>query len=209
MEKSKNKIFGKKHKKDQQDMEKTQNEQEETLVNNEAENVAENTAEEAANTSANTQAEQTPSKEEQLDAQLKEMQDKYMRLMAEFDNFRKRSVKERSELIKTAGEDILVNILPVMDDFERGLAAMETAQDTESLKQGVMLIYNKFKDFLGQRGIKAIEADKQPFDVDVHEALTKIPAPSDDLKGKVVDVIQKGYYLNEKVIRYAKVVVGE
>jgi Molecular chaperone GrpE (heat shock protein) len=152
---------------------------------------------------------ETINKEEQLQVQVKELQDKYIRLMAEFDNFRKRSLKERTDLIKSAGEDILVNILPIMDDFERGLAAMESAQDVESVKQGVGLIYNKFKDFLTQRGVKEIEASRQDFNVDVHEALTKIPAPEDALKGKVVDVIQKGYYLNDKVIRFAKVVVGE
>ncbi len=141
--------------------------------------------------------------------QLKDFQDRYIRLMAEFDNFRKRTLKERTELIKTAGEDILVNILPVVDDFERGLQVIDKSEDIESVKQGIHLIYNKFREFLNQRGVKEIEAVQQPFDVDVHEAITKIPAPSDDLKGKVVDVVQKGYILNEKVIRFAKVVVGE
>ena len=141
--------------------------------------------------------------------QLKDFQDRYVRLMAEFDNFRKRTLKERTELIKTAGEDILVNILPVVDDFERGLQVIDKSEDIESVKQGIHLVYNKFREFLNQRGVKEIEAVQQPFDVDVHEALTKIPAPSDDLKGKVVDVVQKGYILNEKVIRFAKVVVGE
>jgi molecular chaperone GrpE len=141
--------------------------------------------------------------------QLKDFQDRYVRLMAEFDNFRKRTLKERTELIKTAGEDILVNILPVVDDFERGLQVIDKSEDIESVKQGVHLIYNKFREFLNQRGVKEIEAVQQPFDVDVHEAITKIPAPTEDLKGKVVDVVQKGYILNEKVIRFAKVVVGE
>jgi molecular chaperone GrpE len=129
--------------------------------------------------------------------------------MAEFDNFRKRSLKERMELVKSAGEDVLINILPVMDDFERGLIAIEKSTDIESVKQGIQLIYNKFKDFLTQRGVKEIEAQNQDFNVDIHEAITKIPAPEEDLKGKVVDVVQKGYYLNDKVIRYAKVVIGE
>jgi molecular chaperone GrpE len=141
--------------------------------------------------------------------QLKDFQDKYIRLMAEFDNFRKRTLKERTELIKTAGEDILVNILPVVDDFERGLQVIDKSEDLESVKQGIHLIYNKFRDFLNQRGVKEIESVQQPFNVDVHEAITKIPAPTEDLKGKVVDVVQKGYILNEKVIRFAKVVVGE
>lgn len=152
---------------------------------------------------------ETPDPQETYQAQLKDIQDKYIRLMAEFDNFRKRSMKERTDLIKSAGEDILVNVLPIMDDFERGLTAMETSQDVESVKQGVLLIYNKFKDFLTQRGVKAIEAAKQDFNVDLHEAITKIPVPEEEMKGKVVDVVQKGYCLNDKVIRYAKVVIGE
>jgi molecular chaperone GrpE len=146
---------------------------------------------------------------EEYQKQINELQDKYIRLMAEFDNFRKRSLRERMELLKSAGEDVLVSVLPVIDDFERGLDAIEKSSDIEAVKQGIQLIYNKFKDFLIQRGVKEIEAIKQDFNVDIHEAITKIPAPQDDLKGKVVDVIQKGYYLNEKVIRYAKVVVGE
>jgi molecular chaperone GrpE len=141
--------------------------------------------------------------------QIKDAQDKYIRLMAEFDNFRKRTLKERTELIKTAGEDILLNILPVVDDFERGLQVIDKSEDIASVKQGIHLIYNKFCEFLKQRGVKEIEAVRQDFDVDVHEAITKIPAPTEDLKGKVVDVVQKGYVLNEKVIRFAKVVVGE
>jgi molecular chaperone GrpE len=141
--------------------------------------------------------------------QIKDAQDKYIRLMAEFDNFRKRTLKERTELIKTAGEDILLNILPVVDDFERGLQVIDKSEDIASVKQGIHLIYNKFCEFLKQRGVKEIEAVRQDFDVDVHEAITKIPAPTEDLKGKVVDVVQKGYVLNEKVIRFAKVVIGE
>ena len=152
---------------------------------------------------------QTSDKEEAYQKQINELQDKYIRLMAEFDNFRKRSLKERMELLKSAGEEVLVNLLPVIDDFERGLDAIEKSSDIDAVKEGIHLIYNKFKDFIAQRGVKEIDACNQEFNVDIHEAITKIPAPQDDLKGKVVDVIQKGYYLNEKVIRYAKVVVGE
>ncbi len=155
------------------------------------------------------EAKSTASKEEELIAQIKEIQDKYVRMMAEFDNFRKRSLKERIELMKAAGEDILVNVLPIMDDFERGLQVMETSTDVEAVKLGVQLIYNKFRDFLTQRGVKEIEAIKMDFNVDQHEAITKIPAPEEGLKGKIVDVVQKGYCLNDKVIRYAKVVIGE
>jgi molecular chaperone GrpE len=211
MVKSKGNIFGKKegtnhHKKsvgnEAPDAEKVTLEAEKMSASDETGEVE---------TSSEVQEEQleTQSAEENYQLQAKEFQDKYIRLMAEFDNYRKRSLKERTDLIKSAGEDILVSILPIMDDFERGLAAMESSQDVDAIKQGVLLIYNKFKDFLAQRGIKEIEAMKGDFNVDMHEAITKIPAPEEELKGKVVDVIQKGYCLNDKVIRYAKVVVGE
>jgi len=146
---------------------------------------------------------------EALEAQIKEMQDKHLRLQAEFDNFRRRTIKEKSDLIKSGGESILVNILPVIDDFERALESMKDISDQDAGKQGTLLIYNKFKEFLKQSNIKEIEALQQDFDVDLHEAITKIPAPSEELKGKVVDVVQKGYCLNDKVIRFAKVVIGE
>lgn len=149
-------------------------------------------------------------KVEKTDAEkLAEMNDKYLRLAAEYDNYRKRTLKEKMELTKSAGEDILINILPVIDDFERGLGTIDQAKDIEAVKEGVQLIYNKFREFLKQRGIKEIEAKEKDFDTDMHEAITKIPAPKDELKGKVVDVIEKGYYLNEKVIRFSKVVIGE
>ncbi len=138
-----------------------------------------------------------------------EMQDKYLRLSAEFDNYRKRTHKEKTDLIKTASEDLLKKIIPVMDDFERGLNAVNTAKDLEAVKQGMNLIYGRFREFLSGQGVKEIEALNQAFDTDFHEAVTKIPAPQEDLKGKVVDVIEKGYTLHDKVIRYPKVVVGE
>jgi len=138
-----------------------------------------------------------------------ELNDKYLRLAAEYDNYRKRTLKEKMELTKTAGADILVNILPVMDDFERALGSIQQAKEVEPLKEGVLLIFNKFKEFLKQRGVKEIEAKEKDFDTDLHEAITKIPAPTEELKGKVVDVIEKGYFLNDKVIRFSKVVVGE
>lgn len=138
-----------------------------------------------------------------------ELNDKYLRLAAEFDNYRKRTLKERMDLMKSAGEDILINIIPVMDDFERGLEVIDKAKEISAVKEGVQLIYNKFKDFLKQRGVKEIEAKEKDFDTDLHEAITKIPAPDEKLKGKVVDVVEKGYYLNEKVIRFSKVVIGE
>ncbi|MFV0590404.1 MAG: nucleotide exchange factor GrpE [Draconibacterium sp.] len=146
---------------------------------------------------------------EELSAKLEEMKDRHLRLQAEFDNFRKRTLKEKADLIKSGGETVLVNILPVIDDFERALDSMKDVPDEDAGKQGILLIYAKFKEFLKQNNVKEIEALNQVFDVDMHEAITKIPAPSEELKGKVVDVIQKGYCLNDKVIRFAKVVIGE
>jgi len=138
-----------------------------------------------------------------------ELNDKHLRLQAEFDNYRKRTLREKMELTKSAGESILINILPVIDDFERAQQMLHDAADIESVRQGFDLIYSKFINFLNQNGIKPIETEEKEFDTDLHEAVTKIPAPKDELKGKVVDCIQKGYMLNDKVIRYSKVVVGE
>ena len=146
---------------------------------------------------------------EELEEKLEQLQDKHLRLQAEFDNFRRRTMKEKAELIKSGGESVLVNILPVVDDFERALGSLKEVPDEDAGKQGTLLIYNKFQEFLKQNNIKEIEALEQDFDVDLHEAITKIPAPNDELKGKVVDVVQKGYCLNDKVIRFAKVVIGE
>lgn len=145
----------------------------------------------------------------QSEVKAKDSQDKYLRLSAEFDNYRKRTLKEKSDLIRLANEDILKNLLPVIDDFERGIENVDKSQDIDALKQGIHLIYNKFVEFIRQNGIKEINAKEQSFDLDYHEALTKIPAPTEELKGKVLDVIEKGYILNDKVIRYAKVVVGD
>jgi len=138
-----------------------------------------------------------------------ELQDKYLRLSAEFDNYRKRTLREKSEMIKTASEELLRNIIPVVDDFERGLSALNRAMDHEGVKEGLNLIYSRFKDFLQQNGIKEIEALDQEFNTDFHEAVTKIPVSEEGRKGKVVDVVEKGYLLHDKVIRYPKVVVGE
>ncbi|MBN2347892.1 MAG: nucleotide exchange factor GrpE [Bacteroidales bacterium] len=139
----------------------------------------------------------------------KELHDKYLRLSAEFDNYRKRTLKEKADLTKYAGAEILKNILPVIDDFERGMKNIEQAGDIQAIKDGVIHIYNKFGEFLKQNGVKEIDALKKDFDYDFHEAITKIPAPEKNLKGKIVDVIEKGYLLNDKVIRFSKVVIGE
>ncbi len=146
---------------------------------------------------------------EKVTNELAELQNKHIRLQAEFDNFRKRTLKEKTELMKSGGENVLMSIIPVVDDFERALVAFAEVEEENPLKQGVTLIYTKFRDFLKQNGVKEIEAKEQDFDTDLHEALTKIPAPTEELKGKVVDVVQKGYMLHDKVIRFAKVVIGE
>jgi molecular chaperone GrpE len=137
------------------------------------------------------------------------MQDKYLRLSAEFDNYRKRTLREKVELSKYAAEDIILKILPVMDDFERALSHIEDAKDWPAIKDGIILIYNKFSEFLKQQGIKEIDALNCPFNVELHDAVAKVPVEEEEKKGQNVDVILKGYYLKDKVIRYSKVVVGE
>ena len=146
---------------------------------------------------------------ETVEQKLADINNKYLRLSAEFDNYRKRTLKEKIDLTKSAGESILANLLPVGDDFDRAVKMMENTSEIEAIKEGVDLIYNKFKEFLKQNGVKEIESDNCEFDIDLHEAVTKIHVKDKKLKGKVVDVIQKGYYLNDKVIRYSKVVIGE
>ena len=137
------------------------------------------------------------------------MQDRYLRLSAEYDNFRKRTLKEKIDLQKSANENLLDALLPVADDFDRAMQSVDEAKDIEAVKEGMKLISGKFMAFLNQQGVKEIEASNKEFDTDLHEAITKIPAPSKKLKGKVVDVIQKGYFLNDKVLRFSKVVIGE
>ncbi len=146
---------------------------------------------------------------EKVESELVELKDKHIRLQAEFDNYRKRTLRERMELLKTAGESLLMSILPVIDDFDRAMQTLNLVEEESHVKDGVKLIYNKFQEFLKQNGIKEIEAKEQIFNTDLHEAITKIPAPTEDLKGKIVDVVQKGYYLNDKVIRFPKVIIGE
>ena len=146
---------------------------------------------------------------EKTEIELLELKDKHIRLQAEFDNYRKRTLKERMELLKTASEGVLMSILPVIDDFDRAIQTLDLVKEENHIKDGVKLIYSKFQDFLKQNGVKEIEAKGQDFNTDLHEAITKIPAPSEELKGKNVDVVQKGYYLNDKVIRFSKVVIGE
>ncbi|MCJ8209877.1 nucleotide exchange factor GrpE [Mucilaginibacter sp. RS28] len=158
-------------------------------------------------TTENTEAAQ-PAAEEKFKAELAQANDKYLRLYAEFDNYKRRTSKERVELLQTAGREVIVSLLPVLDDFERALKAMENANDVVAVKEGVALVQNKLKHILTSKGLKEMEAKGAAFDADLHEAITNIPAPTDDLKGKVVDELEKGYLLNDKVIRFAKVVVG-
>jgi len=146
---------------------------------------------------------------EENNLKLSDLHDKYLRLSAEYDNYRKRTLKEKIELTKTGGEQVLMNILPVLDNLDRAVASVQEAKDLDAVKIGIDLIFNKFQEFIKMNGVREIEAHQADFDTDLHEAITKIPAPSKDLKGKVVDVIEKGYYLHDKVIRFAKVVIGE
>lgn len=148
-------------------------------------------------------------KEPTTEEKLAELQDRYLRLSAEYDNFRKRTLKEKIDLQKSGNENLLNALLPVADDFDRALSVVDSATDIDAVKEGLNLISGKFSGFLAQQGVKEIEAHKKAFDTDLHEAITKIPAPSKKLKGKVVDVVQKGYYLNDKVLRFSKVVIGE
>ena len=150
------------------------------------------------------------SAEEQLQDQLASEKDKFMRLFAEFENYKKRTNKERIELFKTASEGVMVAMLPVLDDFERALMHIEEDKEAEELRKGVLLIYNKLLNTLEQKGLSKIDVKQgDAFNADDHEAVTQIPAPSDDLKGKIIDVIEKGYSLGDKVIRYPKVVIGQ
>ena len=197
--------------------EKIQPQEEEVTKNEEA--MVDETAQTEENVSGENRQEEAQaelSAEEQLANMLAEAQqmveeqkDKYLRLSAEFDNYRKRTLKEKAELIKNGGEKTLTAILPVLDDFERALKNMEASEETKAMKEGVELIFSKFQKILGQEGLQKIETEGQAFDTDFHEAIALIPAPSEDLKGKILDCVQTGYMLNEKVIRHAKVAVAQ
>lgn len=146
---------------------------------------------------------------EQVKAELADMKDKYLRQVAEFDNYRRRTAKERLETIQTAGREVIKDLLDVLDDAERAQKQLETSDDTKQAKEGVTLVFNKLRNTLLAKGLKAMESIGKEFDPDLHEAITEIPAPTPDLQGKVVDEVIKGYYLNDKIIRHAKVVVGK
>ena len=178
----------------------------------------EETQTEAQNAEVESQnaEEEQPAKEETpedkiaaLQAELEKSQKEYLFLMAEFDNYRKRTVKEKAELIKNGGEKAMLGLLPVIDDFERAIDAIDKSSDVEGLKEGVDLIYNKFMKYLESQQVKPMESTGTDFDADIYEAVTTFPAPDESMKGKVIDTVQKGYTINEKVLRHAKVVVGQ
>ncbi len=146
---------------------------------------------------------------QERDNQLEKEKNEYLFLMAEFDNFKKRTIRERADLLKNAAEKVLKGILPIVDDFERGLAAIKDSSDAESVKEGMELIYNKLIKYLNQNGVKAIETTGQTFDPDVHEAIAMLPVDDESKKGKIVDTVEKGYMLNDKVLRHPKVAVGQ
>ncbi|MDY5354053.1 nucleotide exchange factor GrpE [Bacteroides pyogenes] len=156
-----------------------------------------------------TREEELEKELEEAQATIEEQKDKFLRLSAEFDNYRKRTLKEKAELILNGSEKSIGSILPVIDDFERAIKTMETATDVAAVKEGIELIYNKLMTTLGQNGVNVIDTKEQPLDTDYHEAIAVIPAPSEELKGKILDCVQTGYTLNDKVIRHSKVVVGE
>ena len=164
-----------------------------------------------ANAGEQAGAEQQPevSELEKKQQELNEMRDKYLRLVAEFDNFKKRNAKERIELIQTANKEVILALLDVVDDTDRATKQLETATDINAIKDGVMLVFNKLKSTLQSKGLKPMESLHTEFNADLHEAITEIPAPTEELKGKVIDELQKGYYLNDKLIRHARVVVGK
>lgn len=188
----------KKVKEEELNVEETQNHAEEQPQNEQAEDATPLTHEE-----------ELEKELEKAQEEIEEQKDKYLRLSAEFDNYRKRTMKEKAELILNGGEKSLSSILPVVDDFERAIKTMETTTDVNAVKEGVELIYNKFMAVLAQNGVKVIETKDQPLDTDYHEAIAVIPAPSEAQKGKILDCVQTGYTLNDKVLRHAKVVVGE
>lgn len=183
---------------------------EETQENQNTKNNAGEQADKAVQEENNNNKQSTDTdKTAEYEATIADLKDKYLRQAAEFDNYRKRVLKEKSELIQNGGESVISSLLPIIDDFERALQNMKKSDDTAALKEGVELIYQKFMKTLESNGLKTIETKEADFNTDFHEAVAMIPAPNDESKGKVVDCVQKGYKLNDKVIRHAKVAVGQ
>lgn len=180
-------------------------------TNTENKNISEETNSQASGSKASDElsSDKVVADLKAVEEKLAESQDKYIRLSAEFDNYRKRTLREKMDIAKYGAEDLLLKIIPLMDDFERALSHMDTSADSGAMKSGIDLIYNKFSEFLKQNGVKEIESLNKGFNVDLHEAVAKVPVEENDKKGKVMDVVLKGYYLQDKVLRFAKVVVGE
>ncbi|MGE0076876.1 MAG: nucleotide exchange factor GrpE [Bacteroidales bacterium] len=193
-------------------MSKKQKHNEEVAEENKTTETQETKTEEVA---AEDKAQETQPEAEAKDAaidyasQFEEMRDKYLRLSAEFDNYRKRTLREKADILKFSSEEVLKDILPVVDDLDRALKVIETASDINAVKDGLSLIANKFNEFLKSKGVKEIEAVGQELNTDLHEAITKFPVQDENQKGKIVDVVQKGYMIHDKVMRFSKVVVGE
>lgn len=187
----------------------TFNSEEETVTANN--NFEENDTNADADVSGTSDAGNADEKKltEKLQDELTEQKDKYIRLFAEFDNYKRRSAKERIELIQTAGREVITSMLDVLDDCDRAEKQLQTSNDIDQLKQGVQLVFGKLRTVMQSKGLKAMESINTVFDVEKHEAITEIPAPNDDMKDKILDEVQKGYYLNDKIIRFAKVVVGK
>ena len=160
-------------------------------------------------TSKSTTKKDLENKMKQLEEEIQESKEKYLRLYAEFDNFKKRTMKERLELMKSASQDVVSSLLPVLDDFDRAKKSADDESSAEQFSEGVALVYNKLYSTLTSKGLVKMETDNEVFDPELHEAISEIPSPNEDMKGKIVDTIEQGYYLNEKIIRHAKVVVGK
>src|SRR5690554_2938179 len=186
----------------------TAEERKDQITENENQTTENVETEETQNTEAETDESQQLTLEEELQVKLSELNDKYLRLYSDFENFRKRTIKEKSDLIMNANEGVIKDMLPILDDFERAIANNETSDDASSIKEGFQLIYSKFNGVLLNKGLKPMDSKGTDFDFDLHEAITNVPVDKKQ-KGKVVDVVEKGYFLNDKVIRYAKVVVGQ
>lgn len=212
--KNKHKYYGKNMNQDNNKNVKPEDPEEETIIPEEVvpeEESADQKSESEQPLEAEAQeaCDDAEKKIAELQAELEKEKKEYLFLMAEFDNFRKRTLKEKSDIIKNAGENVLKGLLPIMDDFERGIKAAENSPEGDSVKEGVNLIYNKFKKYLNQNGVKEMDPSDDNFDTEKHEAISVVPVPDESKKGKILDTVEKGYTINDKVLRHAKVVVGQ
>ena len=205
--KNKNKFHGNKMNQDNQKPQEVEEPKQEVPV--EEVSPEEVVPEEAVQEEVKEACEDAEKKVAELQEQLEKEKKEYLFLMAEFDNFRKRTLKEKSDIIKNAGENVLKGLLPIMDDFERGIKAAENSPEADSVKEGVKLIYNKLQKYLNQNGVKEMDPSDDTFDTEKHEAISVVPVPEEEKKGKILDTVEKGYTINDKVLRHAKVVVGQ